>query len=171
MSEQQPETKLAARLSLFQQYRSEGKSEWIQATGGSMSPLVRHGSWLLVEFGARDARVGEIVVFAAGGELVSHRVIWRRRGELVSKGDANLWLDPPVSRASLLGVVRALRHDPTAAARTAACRGPRAAVIAWVSASAAWAGRLTSLLPDVLGRPSRRLLQRAVNYACRIVGR
>lgn len=147
MSEQ-PSALASARLALFERYREQGKSEWVQASGWSMSPLVDPGVWLLVEFGAGDARPGSVVLFSLGGEVVSHRVLWRRRsGVLLTKGDATTWLDAPVAPGQLLGVVRALRESPEAAPVSSTCSGPRAGAVVLVSAASALVAACARPLP------------------------
>jgi hypothetical protein len=89
-----------ARRGLFEVYRARGESAWVAVGGSSMRPSFGDGSWLLVDFGAREARVGEIVLLPLGSRLVTHRVIRRHRGRsgwtLQTKGDACLAADPPV---------------------------------------------------------------------------
>jgi signal peptidase I len=114
----------AARRGLFEHYRARGTSTWVEVSGSSMRPSFGDGSWLLVDFGAREAKVGEVVLFPLGDTLVAHRVIRRRRTlrgwMLRTKGDACRGPDPPVASKDVLGVVRAVRSSravsPVAAA-------------------------------------------------------
>lgn len=134
-----------ARRALFEMYRDRGDSVWISATGTSMLPWIRPTSWLLVDFGVRGVGVGEIAVVPRGNVLVGHRVVRtdERSGrvELVTKGDASLDFDPPVSASEVLGVVRGLRRTRDGITRTRSCRGPLAVAMARLSAVV---GRLAS---------------------------
>jgi Peptidase S24-like len=104
-----------SRRALFDIYRGRRATEWVSATGTSMLPTVRPGSWLLIEFGAR-AKVGEIAVFQQGELIVGHRVVRRRNSGsgaiLVTKGDGMRSFDRPLAAGDVLGVVRAVRHEP-----------------------------------------------------------
>lgn len=162
----------AARRALFEHYRDGAESVWVQATGWSMTPLVSPGSWLLVDFGSQPRRPGEIVVFTQGDDIVSHRVLWRRRGGgLVTKGDATTWLDPPVAPAAVLGVVRALRQHPEAVPARGGCSGPRAWTLAVVSGASATAMSCARRLPAGPRRPLSAFIERAAGSVCaRIAG-
>ena len=117
-----------ARRALFEIYRQQAASSWIEADGQSMQPLIHPGDWMLVEFGALPTAVGEIVLFSRGDSVVAHRVVAHRRGSapLITKGDAEPYCDPPLGAADVLGVVRALRHGPHSPPSGAGCRGPSA---------------------------------------------
>ncbi len=84
----------------------------LQVTGLSMLPSVRPGDILFIE--RRDMReiaAGDIALFARQGKLVAHRVLCKTTvggGVLhaITRGDALLSLDDPVSPTELLGSVR-----------------------------------------------------------------
>jgi peptidase S24-like protein len=160
-----------ARRATFEVYRRQGDSMWVQAQGGSMRPLIEPGSWMLVEFGAAAAEVGQIVLFPQGERIVAHRVVAQRTRLgtplLLTKGDAEPYCDPPLVPAEVLGVVRALRR-PDAPATCAGCRGFSARVVArmswWGSRGAALARRMAALLPD----PLRRIVARAIPPFARV---
>lgn len=81
--------------------------------GRSMWPLIAPGDTLELEWAASLVRVGDVVVFRAGGETVVHRVVELRRGSdpaepgllLVTKGDRAARCDPPIGCGAVLGRV------------------------------------------------------------------
>jgi signal peptidase I len=138
---------MQARRGLFELYRSQGASVWIEATGSSMSPAIGEGDWLLVDFAAGTTAVGEIVVYPLGEAIVVHRVV-RRTGEngnrtIATKGDARVGLDPPLPEKQVLGVVRAVRYGEDGEPDERLCSGPRAVAVARLSAVGGPAGRLS----------------------------
>jgi hypothetical protein len=102
----------AALAGLLASYRRERAEAWLTTHGTSMVPLIKPGSRVLIEFGARPA-IGEVVVFASSGGYVAHRVIGRHRETvdalLIVKGDAEPYPDRALEPAEILGVVRAVR--------------------------------------------------------------
>jgi len=151
-----------ARRLLLDAYRREAATEWIQAAGASMLPLVRPGMWMLVEFGASPQRVGEIVLFRRGELFVAHRVVARRRdgssAVLVTKGDGEPYRETPLEAVTVTGVVRGLALNPGGAVVTLGCAGLSGRAIASISnlsgRGAALARRLASHLPDPARRPA-----------------
>jgi Peptidase S24-like len=125
-----------ARRGLFELYRLQRTCAWVEATGTSMLPSIETGTRLLVEFGAPEPLVGEIAVFPLRDKIVVHRVVRRRPGTLICKGDARLEFDPPVPLGSVLGTVRALRRPGQEDdGDTELCSGPRAVALARSSAA------------------------------------
>jgi hypothetical protein len=126
--------RLTARRGLFEVYRREQRSVWIQASGVSMRPLISPGEWMLVAFGEQPKRAGEIVLVDDGIQIVAHRVVAKQGGgQLVTKGDASRSFDRPISPETALGVVRARRRSETAVARRTGCTGDSAFLIAKLS--------------------------------------
>ena len=83
----------------------------LEVTGLSMLPSVRPGDILFIErCDMREIAAGDIVLFARQGRLVAHRVLCKTTvgGMLhaITRGDALLSPDDPVSPAELLGSVR-----------------------------------------------------------------
>ena len=103
----QPSRSIAARIA----------GAWIEVTGWSMSPLIRPGDELYVEFGDRRPRRGEIAVFREGELMIAHRVVGGGRSGsrklLITRGDGMATFDPPFPAEEVLGVVRAV--SPTGA--------------------------------------------------------
>ena len=166
----------AARRMLFEVYREQGVSAWIEATGWSMSPVISPGNELFVEFGVRRVRAGEIALFALGDTIVSHRVVaWRGRPgrrRLLTKGDAVMRFDPVVAEADVLGAVRALRSHPDAPAQSSSCRGRRSLALAMLSVSGGLLGRAARALPGArLAESTERLVERvAGSLLARVAG-
>jgi len=83
-----------------------------RAHGRSMRPFLPHGSLLEVEPRTFErVRLGEVVLHARErAPLVAHRVVGRRRGTLLLRGDSNARLDQ-VQPHDFLGVVIARESD------------------------------------------------------------
>lgn len=72
-----------------------------------MGPLARAGDFFIVESPRSFRfRFGDVVAAAAGPWGVIHRVVGRRAGYLVLKGDASPRPDVPVRPSEIAGVVR-----------------------------------------------------------------
>jgi hypothetical protein len=147
--------RVAALRALFELYRDEKRTEWVSASGTSMLPWIRSGDWLLVEFGASDATIGEIVLVSRGEVIFAHRVVRLNRDALVTKGDNRPRFDAPVARAEILGIVRAKRRTPEATPSATTCRGARAVALARGSAAV---GRATEVAAGIRRRGLRRRL-------------
>lgn len=106
------ENLIDAVLDLYQQ---ENQRIWWQFVSNSMSPYIKEGDVVLVQHASRRFRVGDVVVFKRGEELVAHRVISvRGRGKdtiYSTKGDNLRSFDAPVPQSSVLGVVICIRKD------------------------------------------------------------
>jgi hypothetical protein len=148
-----PDTRAIARVALFERYRADGATTWIEATGASMGPLIPAGSRLLVEFGRAPERPGEVIVFRREAAIIAHRLVARRGDDpsprLIAKGDAEAVPDRPIAREDVLGVVRAVGLPDGRFVR-ATLGGRSGAVVARVSW---WSGRV--------GRVARRAAVRA----------
>jgi len=151
-------------------YRQERASAWIKPEGRSMRPLIGSDAWALVEFGARPAGIGEIVLFGRGDMVIAHRLVaWRPgSGEIVAKGDAEAYCDAPLDLNDIFGVVRALRRGPDGPATSVGCAGRPARAIArvswWGGRSAALARRAAVYLPA----PLRQIALRAIPPLARV---
>jgi hypothetical protein len=166
-----------ARRALFEEDRRRGASRWIEARGASMRPLIAPGTWMLVDFGARPADTGEIVVLPVGDVIVAHRVVGtirrERRTFLMTKGDAEPYCDAPVPLEDVIGVVRALRRARGARPTTLGCAGRPARMIGrisgWSGRSAIWARRLAPFLPVRLRRLARTAVLHLARTGTRLV--
>ena len=108
-----------ARSGLFQRYRSDRVTAWIEVTGSSMEPLIHPGNRLLVAFGERPERTGQVILCAIDGAFVAHRLVSHRffpgpsgvpSVRLIAKGDAEAYPDRSIAPADVYGVVRAVRR-------------------------------------------------------------
>ncbi|HLK55822.1 MAG TPA: S24/S26 family peptidase [Chthonomonadaceae bacterium] len=78
----------------------------VRIQGRSMYPTLRHGVRVEVQPVAYDElHIGDLVVFHDGKKIVCHRLIRKAHRLLYLKGDTNLWADPPVIWAQVLGRV------------------------------------------------------------------
>lgn len=154
-----PDTKAIARVALFERYRADGATAWIEATGASMGSQVPPGSRLLVEFGTAPARTGEVIVFRRDAAIVAHRFVARRgdagQARIIAKGDAEALPDRPIEGGDVLGVVRAV-ETPDGRALRATLGGRSGALVARVSWWSGRAGRATRRLAIRAPRPLRR---------------
>jgi signal peptidase I len=76
---------------------------------GSMSPTIPPGSAVLVRDG--HYRTGEVIAFRERGEIVTHRLVSIRAGEISTKGDANTTIDPwQITSKNVVGGVVAAPH-------------------------------------------------------------
>jgi hypothetical protein len=160
----------AARRAVLEAHRRTGSETWVQATGGSMRPLIARGAWLRVE-GGGEPRIGDVVVLPVGTRLVAHRLIARHGSGpdalLVTKGDAEAWPDPPVPARRALGVVRAAGRRPRGGASSAGLAGRPARALALVSRAAAVAAVAARDAARSLPAPLRTLAVHAARAAGR----
>lgn len=165
--------KATALLGLYRSYRRSGTKAWLDTRGTSMTPLVGPGGRMLVEFGATPTRIGEIVVFERGDQIVAHRVVGRRqrdgREQLLVKGDAEPYFDPPIGHDDVLGVVRGLQRagaEPLVRRGVGGGRSSRliAGVSRWTGRGARVAHRFAIHTPD----PFRGAALRAIPTLARV---
>jgi hypothetical protein len=101
-----PEAHLQAALDLWTE---EGERAACTLEGNCMSPLLNDGDALIVEFGARELRCGDVVVFRGQQRLGVHRVVGFVDGpagrHVVLKGDQCRHPIAPLPRARVIGRV------------------------------------------------------------------
>ena len=83
----------------------EGRVMRCTSRGGSMLPFLREGDVVEV-VRARQFRIGDIVQV----QNMLHRVVAKRNGRVITKGDASSKLDPPVAPEEIMGRVVALER-------------------------------------------------------------
>jgi hypothetical protein len=119
MTTDEKTTASPARATLFEAYRADRVTTWIEAPGPGMEPLIRPGDRLLVAFGARPERTGQVILCSVDGAFVAHRLVAHRTlggpaGEpivrLIAKGDAEALPDRAIAPESVVGVVQAIRR-------------------------------------------------------------
>lgn len=148
-----------ARATLFEAYRRDRVTTWIEATGPSMEPLIHPGDRLLVAFGARPERTGQVILCAVDGRFVAHRLVAHRvltdpAGDplvrLIAKGDAEALPDRAIAPESVVGIVQAIRRGEDGRRISYGLDDTPSAVLAVVSW---WGGRAA--------RRSRRVARHA----------
>jgi hypothetical protein len=84
----------------------------VRVQGRSMYPELRNGMRLEVQPVAYDElAIGDLVVYHDGRGIICHRLIAKRFRLCYLKGDTNLWADPPVIWAQVLGRVTRVVDD------------------------------------------------------------
>ena len=81
---------------------SEKRLAIIRIRGTSMLPTLRPGATVRLE-PCTSVRAGDVVTYAFGGLLFTHRVVRLRAGTVVCRGDNHLRNDPPVPMSDILG--------------------------------------------------------------------
>lgn len=131
-------------------------------TSNSMAPLAREGDiFVIVPAGKRGPVFGDVVAAVAGSRAVVHRVVGKRLGFYVTKGDASPGFDPRVRRQDLLGRVRALQKS---GGGTISLDGARGRLVGAVLASLSLAEGIAG---DVVSPPA--ILRRFFYLAARLV--
>ena len=94
---------------LIAQTLRAGHQVRLRLSGTSMIPALWPGAVALVQplTGAAPGR-GNVVLFLRQERLFAHRVVNRRGGRLITRGDALPQCDPPLDAAETLGVVTAI---------------------------------------------------------------
>lgn len=134
----------------------------------SMGPLARAGDVFLLEApGRRRVRFGDVVAAAAGARAVIHRVVGRRGGFYILKGDASPRADVGVRRADVVGLARALEKRGGRVIRFDTARGRL------VGAALAALSRLEGAVTDALypsPPPVRKLFYLSSRALCLLLG-
>lgn len=94
----------------FTAWAAAGKREVISVAGPSMKPFLNDGTRVLVQFGARNVGLGDVVVFQQGDTMTIHRIVRvteSNGGALYqTKGDSSFNLDPrPLKECDIVGRV------------------------------------------------------------------
>ncbi len=80
----------------------EGQAMRFRPQGGSMAPFLRPGDVVTIAPGT-ECRAGDIVLWQMDEALVLHRVVAKRNGRIITKGDSLGGLDASVTREQVLG--------------------------------------------------------------------
>jgi len=89
---------------------ARGHAVQFQARGDSMHPLIRENDSLHVE-PCDHVRVGDVVLVLADRGLTAHRVIARRGGMVITRGDNAPAADAGVVEERVLGKVKFVLRD------------------------------------------------------------
>jgi signal peptidase I len=85
--------------------RTAGESR-LRVTGASMLPAVWPGDVITVQHrGWSDLRPGQIVLYRRDGRLIAHRIQSFSGGRMITKGDSQVAVDPPVEESEIIGQV------------------------------------------------------------------
>jgi signal peptidase I len=91
-------------------WKRTGREVTASFGGISMLPSIAPGAPLVIV--CRDeAEPGDVIVFLHRGTIVVHRLLERREGWLLTRGDANAIPDQPVPAAEIIGRVVAMRTE------------------------------------------------------------
>jgi hypothetical protein len=156
-----PREKLPPQLldALVQLLGESGRGGKVRVLGTSMTPTLREGETLEVEFAPGPLRRGDVLVFRQADYLVVHRLLGRARmGDgrpcLRTRGDGRVALDPPLETKRVVGRVVAVERDGTW--RSLRGRGARAYALALAIHDLAWAA-----LASLVARRADRALRAA----------
>lgn len=142
----------------------------LPVTGGSMMPLLQPGDRLEVELLPRALRLGDVVVFRAGGVSIAHRIVAMHRGrpdaprQLITKGDRARACDAPILSNQVIARVVAIHRG----GRVVRLDGRGSA---WLAVGAAVLSRWQSLFYGALGRLAPRGLRRSKRIPARVLRR
>ncbi|MBI4974102.1 signal peptidase I [Candidatus Roizmanbacteria bacterium] len=73
--------------------------------GTSMNPLIRSGDLIYICKTKHKIYINDIVVFYDKKILISHRIIGKKRGLYITKGDNSIVSDRPISNSQIIGKV------------------------------------------------------------------
>jgi len=99
-----------AIIGLLGEQLSGGETFRLRVARESMRPFLRPGDWVVAGEVAEDSlRIGELVLFARGSDIVVHRYVGRVRREgrvlFLTKGDGRFFFDPAWPASMLVGRV------------------------------------------------------------------
>ena len=86
-----------------------GEKHTCMISGNSMSPLIRQGDYVVVDYGNKDIRIGDVVIFKTPDKILAHRLIHKTNNDegevFFLKGDHCKTLDQPITTEKILGKV------------------------------------------------------------------
>jgi len=87
----------------------QGKSFSFRAHGRSMAPFIADGDTIVVSPLKRPERIGDVVLLQeSDGRLIVHRIVGRKRGMIITRGDACAEVDSPADHVGIVGRVTAV---------------------------------------------------------------
>lgn len=109
-SQPQPSIEKAHLQAVVELWGLAGKHSVLPMHGYSMAPLLHEGDQIIIEYGAKSVRIGDILAFRQDDRMVIHRVLSvARKGSAIScwitKGDNNMNIDLPVTPEQVIGRV------------------------------------------------------------------
>jgi hypothetical protein len=83
-----------------------GKIIESEISGTSMGKALPPGTRIRIQpLPAGDYKVGQIVAFVRGSTIFAHRIAYRTKQGILTRGDNHLWCDLPMPVESVLGLV------------------------------------------------------------------
>lgn len=83
-----------------------GKTIESEISGASMGSTLPSGCRIRIRpLSSEEYRTGQVVAFVAGSALFAHRIVYRSRQGVLTRGDSHSWCDLPVPVSAILGVV------------------------------------------------------------------
>ena len=77
---------------------------FLEVITGSMSGTIEIGDGVIVQL-TEDVTENDIIVYEKNGQLITHRLILKEEGQLITKGDANNIQDDPITKDMVIGKV------------------------------------------------------------------
>jgi len=98
--------------SIAQDVLGRGRILRFKAKGGSMSPFIRSGDVVEVVPLKGKINFGDIILYHSSyGNSIIHRVIQRKKEEIIAKGDSSFSYDQPLLSRQVLGRVAAVEKN------------------------------------------------------------
>lgn len=77
---------------------------FFEVATGSMSPTINVGDVVIVKI-TKEVNENDIIVFKEENNFITHRLIQKEEGQIITKGDANNSEDKSITEDSILGKV------------------------------------------------------------------
>jgi hypothetical protein len=87
---------------LWLQGLAKGWNMRFRPLGGSMAPFMRPGDIVNICPG-KSCRIGDVIIWQCGAALILHRVVAKKNGWVITKGDSLGRQDGPVRKEQILG--------------------------------------------------------------------
>jgi hypothetical protein len=89
-----------------------GKAIEVEISGTSMGSTLPSGCRIRIrQLSVEEYHSGQVVAFVAGSAFIAHRIVYRSRHGVLTRGDSQSWCDLPVPASAILGVVSACLVD------------------------------------------------------------
>jgi len=91
----------------------KGKAFRFQASGASMSPIIKNGDILTVaDVKNKCIRIGDVVAFThpKNGNLTIHRVVKKSTDKFLMKSDNGLQVDGWIRRDAIIGIIQSVER-------------------------------------------------------------
>lgn len=100
---------------LLEFWAENGKETTFKLTGNSMYPSIKSGDKVVIQHTRQSIRIGSVVAFRRGREIIVHRVIKIKKDHdqeiFLTKGDFNRKSDIPITEAQIIGKVVTINKD------------------------------------------------------------